>query len=342
MPADRAMPAAGEALEPDIERALAGLPDDFRGFGHIYQRDIRPALIAREGERVKAADTARKAWAGAIAVGGIGAALSIWVFGIPQLAILAVVAAAFIGGIGSLPIMRLSGEAKAMLVEPLARSFDLDFAAKPGKVASISDHRRVGLLPSYDRSKFEDRLTGRRGDVDFEFFEAHLEDRRTTTSNGRTRTRYVTVFRGQCLRLDFHKRFFGETLVTRDAGFFNRFGGRRGMDRARLEDPEFEKAFEVYTTDQVEARFLLTPDMMQALVDLERVFRGKSLRCAFSGAEMFICVEGADLFEPGSLFTPLDNPERVRELLEDFAVVFKLIDTVSRRRQAEEDERGAF
>ena len=113
------------------------------------------------------------------------------------------------------------------------------------------------------------------------------------------------------------------------------------MQRTTLEDPEFEKAFEVYTTDQVEARFLLTPDMMQTLVDLERTFHGKKLRCAFSGQEMFVEVEGGNLFEPGTMFKPLDNPERVRDLLMDFAAVFNLIEKVSARRQAEDEARGA-
>jgi len=52
---------------------------------------------------------------------------------------------------------------------------------------------------------------------------------------------------------------------------------------------------------------------------------------------MFVAVEGGDLFEPGSMFTPFDNPERIRELLDDFAVVFNLIDTVSRSRSRRDD-----
>ena len=327
-------------LDRDIMDAFAGLPEDFNRFARLYQTDIRPALQAREGERIKAADTATKSWVGGIALAVVGAGAAMYFWNLPQLAIAAGVIGLAIGGIGSMPLQRLSGQAKALLVRPIAESFALNFNEKPGPVGSIGEHRRLGLVPKYHRSKFEDLLTGERNGVDFEFFEANLKERRRRRSGNSTRTTYVTVFDGQLLRFDFHKRFFGETVVTRDAGWFNAFGGRRGMDRARLEDPTFEKAFEVYTTDQVEARFLLTPDMMQAVNDLERTFRGKGLRFAFSGQEMFIAVEGADLFEPGSLFKPLDNPIRVRELLDDFAAVFLLIDTVSRRRAAEETERG--
>ena len=328
-------------LEDDIAQALADLPPEFQKFGREYQTTIRPMLRTREGEREKAARTARYSYVGGAVVGVLGAALGFFVLNIPQLAIGAIMAGVGLGAVGSSGLRKLSGEAKDLLVRPIADSFDLQFTPKPSQMQSILDHRRLGLVPSYNRSKFEDYLAGSHQGVAFEFFEANLKERRTTTTNGRTQTKYVTVFDGQCVRLDFHKRFFGETILRRDAGWFNAFGGRSGMQRAELEDPEFEKAFEVYTTDQVEARFLLTPDMMQALVELERTFHGKKLRCAFSGEEMFVVVEGGDLFEPGSMFQPLDNPERVRDLLMDFAAVFKLIEKVSARRDAAADARGA-
>ena len=328
---------SGFQLDDDIHSAMENLPPRFREFGRIYQTEIRPTLQARESERVKAVSMARNFTIGGVALAAAGGLLALFVFQQPHALIAGIVGGLIAGAIGPSPMRTLSGEAKSMLVAPVARSLDLAFEAKPGRVASINDHRRVGLLPSYDRSSFEDRLTGVHEGVDFEFFECTLKERRTSHSNGKTRTHYVTVFDGQCLRMGFHKRFFGETLVTRDAGLFNMFGGRRGMDRARLEDPEFEKAFEVYTTDQVEARFLLTPDFMQTLVDLEKTLRGKKLRCAFSGEEMFVAVEGGDLFEPGSLFKTLDDPNRVRELLLDFEAVFNLIDAVSARRAMEDE-----
>ena len=327
----------------DILEAMAGLPADFDAFPRIFQDDIRPALQSNEFARVKAADRARKAtWLGGL-IGVAGVLVSLFALRVPQLAIVAGIAGAGIVGAGRAPLSRIGKQAKSMIVEPIARHLALDFMPAPGSVGSIHDHKRVGLVPGWDRSSYEDLVLGNRRGIDFEFFEAHLEERRTTTdSKGRTRTRWVTVFRGQCIRFDFHKRFFGHTLVTRDAGFFNFMGNMTmgDLERARLESTEFEKAFEVYTSDQVEARYLLTPDMMQRLVDLENTFHGSKLRCAFEGGEMFIAVEGADLFEPGSMFTPLDNPARTRDLLNDFAALFHLIDEVNHGRLKEEAERG--
>ncbi|MEM7662842.1 MAG: DUF3137 domain-containing protein [Pseudomonadota bacterium] len=320
-------------IDPKVRDAIAGLPSDFSSFPKIYSESILPALLNRERDRVSAVKEARTGWITGGAGGALGALAGFGLAGLPLLGILAIVVGAGWAFYRTSALRHIGKEAKTLLVQPVAQEFGLVFDERPGEQGTVYDFRRARLLPSWDRSNFEDRLTGQRGDVDFEFFEAHLEERRTTRdSKGRTQTRWVTVFRGQCIRFDFHKQFYGETLVARDSGIFNRFGGGGDMKRAKLEDPKFEKAFEVYTTDQVEARFLLTPDFMQKLVDLEEAFHGGKLRCAFVGGEMFVALEGGDLFEPGSMFRRLDDPNRIRELLDDFAAVFHLIDTVSSNR----------
>ncbi len=314
-------------LDPAVTAVMAGLPPEFDGFDRMFQNQIQPALQAREGDRVRAAAKARQSLYVGIAVGVAGAVLGGWLTKSPIALFFAGIVGFGVVAWGRQDLAKVGKDAKDLIVNPVATHFGLSFLAEPGEVPSIQRHREVGVVPGWDRAAYEDLLTGQRSGVDFELFEAHLEERRTSTdSKGRTQTRWVTVFKGQCLRFQFEKTFYGRTLVTRDAGFFNRFGGGKGMQRAALEDPVFEKIFEVYTTDQVESRFLLTPDLMQQLVDLEKTFHGGKLKCCFDGGEMFITLQGGNLFEPGSMYTPLDNPGRVRELLDDFAAVFRIVD----------------
>jgi hypothetical protein len=316
--------------DPVLREAFAGLSGDFDRFIQAYEENIRPALQEREAERAAAAKRSIQSWWTGGTVIAVSVITAVFIFREPAIAILGGLAGMGLIGWGSLPLNRLSREAKALLVEPVARELGLDYAAKPGNVPSIHRHRELRLVPGWDRANFEDRLAGMRREVNFEMFEAHLEERRTTTdSKGRTQTTWVTVFRGQCLKLDFHKTFYGRTRIAREAGFFNRLNTSREMQRAKLEDPEFERAFAVFTTDQVEARYLLTPDLMQRLVDLERAFRGGRLQACFDGGEMLITLQGGDLFEPGTMYRPLDDPRRTRDLLNDFAAVFNIIDTVT-------------
>ncbi len=315
-------------IDPLILQAMRGLPKDFADFPRIYQDDLQPALQAQEAERrVAAKSSVRWSWVGA-GLAALGTLFGLFVFRVPQLAIVAGVIGFAVHGAGRGPLNRIGKRAKSLIVNPVAARFDMLFDPEPGPQASVIELQEAGLLPTWDRSSYEDRLEGRRHGIDFQFFEARLEQRRRTTDgHGRTRTRWVTVFAGQCLRFQFHKTFQGRTLVLRDAGLFNIFGSGRGLEQVKLESNVFEKAFQVYSNDQVEARFLLTPDLMQRLIDLEKVFHGGKLRCAFQNGELLVALEGGDLFEPGSLFTPLDNPERVRELLDDFAAIFNLIDS---------------
>jgi len=317
---------------------MAGLPKDFGFFAERFQTAIQPALAAREDDRVKAVARQRNFVIIGILLGlaifaGMGLLIAEdgWIFG----GFIGVFAALGMGAWGSMALNKLGKETKMMLVDPVASEFGLHFEVAPVAPGQIQNFRSLDLVPGWDRAKYEDRITGMRNDTPFEFFEAHLEEKRTTTdSKGRTRTTWVTVFRGQCLIVNFHKQFNGVTKVYRDAGalnFFKKLSQMGKGQRVKLEDPVFEKAFEVYSTDQIEARFILTPDFMERLIGLEQTFKGRQVRCAFHGGEMYLCCEGKNLLEPGSMYRKMDDLGRVREMLEDFAAIFLLIDAMSQR-----------
>jgi Protein of unknown function (DUF3137) len=320
-----------------IDQAMEGLPPDFQFFGERFRTSIQPALAAREGEREAAVKRQRNFTIIGVLLGiaatAVGAFIAEdgWIFG----GIGGLIVAGGMYMWGSMALDKLKTQTKMMLIEPVSAEFGIGFELAPTTPQDIHTFRSLGLVPGWDRAKYEDRLTGARNETPFEFFEAHLEEKRTTTdSKGRTRTTWVTVFRGQCLVVKFHKQFHGVTKVYRDMGMLNFFAklGQLGKgEKVKLEDPVFEKAFEVYSTDQIEARFILTPDFMERLLGLERAFKGKQVRCAFAGGEMFLACEGKNLLEAGSMYRSMDDLGRVREMLEDFAAIFLLIDAMSHR-----------
>ena len=87
-----------------------------------------------------------------------------------------------------------------------------------------------------------------------------------------------------------------------------------------------EKAFQVYSTDQVEARYLITPDRMERLVALERHFKGGKLRGIFEGDHLTLALEAKDQFEAGSIWKPLYNPQRYIRALTEIGLVCDVID----------------
>jgi hypothetical protein len=100
------------------------------------------------------------------------------------------------------------------------------------------------------------------------------------------------------------------------------------LQRVGLEDPKFEREFEVYGSDQVEARALVHPVFMERLLALETKFSGSRIRCAFENGDLLIAVEGRNRFEAGSMFSPLADPKRVRQVVSDVAEILRLIDAM--------------
>ena len=103
------------------------------------------------------------------------------------------------------------------------------------------------------------------------------------------------------------------------------------MQNVKLEDINFEKNFNVYTKDQVEARYLITPLFMERLKNLETAFGTNNLKCSFFEDKiMFAISTNKDLFEFGSLYQSLKNSKSVEEFynqiksIQDMVEHFKL------------------
>ena len=159
---------------------------------------------------------------------------------------------------------------------------------------------------SFDRYKGDDLISGVIENTDFRCSELHTEYKTTTTdSKGNRRTRWHTIFRGLFFHADFNKEFLGKTYVTPDLmekifGSFGRriqkFTGNAAL--VKLENPVFEKYFVVHATDQIEARYILTPTMMEAMVNLRETYNLK-MHFSFSGSRVYCAFSfGKDLFEP--------------------------------------------
>ena len=304
--------------------------------------DLRPWLEQLETER---RDKLRRFWlslplglGAAVIVGGASA---VFQAPGPVSAVAGVVVAALVIGWGFAPLGSLKERLKLGLNQRLAESFGLSYREKPGAPARFDSFRAHGLIPSHDRRSFEDHFSGQAHGADFELYEAELKQRRRS----KNRTYYVTVFHGALIRIRFPRTIEGVTLVTRDKGLFNAFDGwakrtfgkaGRKLERIGLVDPTFEKLFEVYGTDQVMARYLLTPSFMERLLELETILKGKNVRCVFDEAlvdgegegELLIAAETGDLFEAGSIFNPVDQRDRVEALFKEIKLIDRTIETV--------------
>ena len=102
------------------------------------------------------------------------------------------------------------------------------------------------------------------------------------------------LFAGLLFVADFPKRLKGVTQICSGTDDFKDYGGKR----ARMDDAEFERYFRVYATDQIEARYALTPSLMESLKLLKMRFH-RPINIVLIGDKICMAIRtGRDNFEP--------------------------------------------
>lgn len=128
----------------------------------------------------------------------------------------------------------------------------------------LAPFEELGLLPEYERRLLHDYVTGSVGPVRVELTEAafFIKNREN---------REIRKFLGLLIKYEASKPFSGVTVIRERSGFLGATPPRVAADRVYLEDKNFEDAFDVYSTDQVEARYLVTPLFMERMCLLRKV-----------------------------------------------------------------------
>jgi len=271
----------------------------------LYETELKPQLSELEKKR----KTIKKFswWGSSLA---IFAFLFIWL--IPNQTILIIVSVLAVIAVFYLLIkagalyVGYRKEYKKEVVEKIIKLINPDFHYNPDK--HIDCRYFIGSkLFSHkpDRCSGDDFVSGMIEKTDFEFSELHTEYKTTSTSDGKTETTWHDIFSGLFFHADFNKHIEGTTFVLPDVAekLLGKFGQKfqkassRGQ-LVKLENPEFEKKFVVYSTGQQEARYILTPVMMEAMVNLQNRYNRK-MHFSFTGERVYCAISfKKNLFEP--------------------------------------------
>lgn len=231
------------------------------------------------------------------------------------------------------------------------------FETVPSISVNLTPFKTYRLLPDqYEWAESKSQLSGLLGDVGF------VTNDLVLTKRGNKNSR-KTIFRGTVLMLQFPQSFRAETIVLKDRGIFNseKIKKRRNVgqsidalfapqdenaeaiaardaqtsyDRVNLVLPEFEKKFEAYSTDQVEARVLLSPEFIEQIVELEKTMDGRGLRFAFVRNKLFIVFEDPVMLDPRTFFSKLSNQNYAQALLDEVSAIITIAKWVKSRRSS--------
>lgn len=194
------------------------------------------------------------------------------------------------------------------------------------------------FLKNPDRYRGEDLVYGQVGATEIKFSEVHSEYRTEhTDGKGRRRTEWHTIFKGIFFVADFNKHFSGTTVVLPDTAekLFGRLGQMfqswniaRTGDLVRLEDVAFEERFVVYSSDQIEARYILSPSLMARIMDF-RVRTNREVYLAFVASNIYVAISNLrDMFEPNVFASVLDMP-RAQQYLDDLMLAVGIVEELN-------------
>jgi len=172
---------------------------------------------------------------------------------------------------------------------------------QPDEGVTEGEYEAGGLHPAGDEYESGNLVSGREGKTAFRFAEVRVENVETECdAKGRVTERRTTLFSGVWFVADFNKHFRSRTRVLPDTAervFGKRLGrwlqkaGSFGERLVELESPEFEKLFAVYSSSQQDARYLLSPSLMERLEKLAKARRGVAF--AFHDGQIAVAIPDA-------------------------------------------------
>ncbi|MGG6263511.1 DUF3137 domain-containing protein [Leptolyngbya sp. AN03gr2] len=137
------------------------------------------------------------------------------------------------------------------------------------------------------------------------------------------------IFKGMFFISDFNKSFRGKTIILPNnliskVKFLNQHHGQS----VKLEDPEFNKFFSVYSNDQVGARYVLSTSMMRRIVDFRKK-ANRDILISLVDSQLYVGVPSEeDLFEPRLFKTMLSfNP--MREYFEMLQLMMSIVEDLN-------------
>jgi hypothetical protein len=298
------------------------------GFGELYCQ-LEPVLGELERERRQTLSRLALAALLTLLAAGLLIALVPAVRDPGLLGLVASAGTALMSLVHSLLNRRYRQRFKNEVVRQLIRHLSPGLDYRPERGVGYGSYRSSQLFPREpDRYREEDLITGRIGQTRITVSEVHSEYK---TKSTRGNTRWHTIFQGLFFVLDFPKPFRGTTLVLPDNGdgafldLFERLSNRGQL--VKLEDPEFERYFVTYTSDQVEARYLLSTSLMQRVVNFRKAFKCP-LYMAFSGGNFYLALPTPrNFFEP-QLFRPI-RVEDLADYLADLRFVLSIVDELN-------------
>ena len=145
---------------------------------------------------------------------------------------------------------------------------------------------------------------------------------KNTETDNENNEKTVTLYQGVLGYIEFPFEFKCELTINRPE-----YGFAENLDKVQLEGIDFNKKFTIKTSDQLEARYIITTDMMMKLLQLEQ--RVRKIGIVMHGNRMYITMPNKNIFSLGTTSKKLDATCFLN-IYDDLAMLLALIKEIQR------------
>lgn len=173
-----------------------------------------------------------------------------------------------------------------------------------------------------------DYVSGTYKEVRFEQSDIHIEEEhRRTDKDGKTETEMETIFQGRWMIFDFNKQFKANIQVVGKQFRNGIIMRNRKTSRVRLEDEAFHQMFSVFSDDEHEAFYVLTPHFMEKLKNISRQLDGTVMFCFVENKLHIAIHNNKDSFEH-NIFKVIDEEKIEQNIMKDIKTITEFVDAL--------------
>lgn len=140
------------------------------------------------------------------------------------------------------------------------------------------------LYKKADIYQSEDMFTGTISGVKFISSDVKMQEEHIQSDSNGTRTTYETFFEGRIAVFEFNKDINDTVLVSEGGTYIP-----SGVKKVDLESIDFNKKFKTYAKDAINAFYILTPEIILALLEIEKQNPGK-IAVLFKDNKVVVCI----------------------------------------------------